>query len=159
MTFNGLRKFICEASRTRVLAFLNIACHGMAGAGCSGEEFGVGGENDHLNALKLNACINCIEANRDLIVGVKVRLDVNITNNGRNEFEAFSRARAAAAATKTPLMVHHTNSGIELTSSDEVSVSCPGSLRRGDIYTHTFHGHKSSIYDAKTKSIYSGVVQ
>ena len=43
MTFPGLRKFIAERSKTRVLAFLNIACHGMAGAGCSGTDFGPGG--------------------------------------------------------------------------------------------------------------------
>ena len=72
MTFPGLRKFIAERSKTRVLAFLNIACHGMAGAGCSGTDFGPGGENDHLNAIKLKPCIDAIEANRDMIVGVKV---------------------------------------------------------------------------------------
>ena len=36
MTFEGLRKYICEPSQTRVLAFLHVACHGLAGAGCSG---------------------------------------------------------------------------------------------------------------------------
>ena len=36
MTFEGLRKYICETSHTRVLAFLHVACHGLAGAGCSG---------------------------------------------------------------------------------------------------------------------------
>ena len=29
MTFQGLKKYICEPSKTRVLAFLNIACHGL----------------------------------------------------------------------------------------------------------------------------------
>ena len=72
MTLPGLRKFIVEKSQTRILALLNIACHGMAGAGCSGTDFGPGGENDHLNAIKLKPCIDSIEANRDLIVGVKV---------------------------------------------------------------------------------------
>ena len=75
MTFQGLKKYICEPSKTRVLAFLNIACHGLAGAGCSGPEFGPGGENDHLNAIKLKSCIKCIQENRDILVGVKVRLD------------------------------------------------------------------------------------
>ncbi len=36
MTFEGLRKYICKKSQTRVLAFLHVACHGLAGAGCSG---------------------------------------------------------------------------------------------------------------------------
>ena len=74
MTLPGLRKYIVEKSQTRVLALLNIACHGMAGAGCSGTEFGPGGENDHLNAIKLRPCIEAVEANRDLIVGIKVSI-------------------------------------------------------------------------------------
>ena len=35
-TFAGLRKFIAEKSKTRVLAFLNICMHGLASAGCTG---------------------------------------------------------------------------------------------------------------------------
>ena len=67
MTFPGLRKFICEKSQTRVLAFLNIACHGLSGAGCSGPDFGPGGENDHINAIKLKPCIDCVKV--DLFFG------------------------------------------------------------------------------------------
>ena len=52
MTFAGLRRFIAERSETRVLAFLHVACHGLAGAGCSGSDAGRGGESDHLNAIK-----------------------------------------------------------------------------------------------------------
>ena len=36
-TFQGLRKFIMEKNVTRVLAFLHIAAHGLAGAGCSAD--------------------------------------------------------------------------------------------------------------------------
>lgn len=147
MTFKGLRKYVSDVSQTRVLAFLNIACHGMAGAGCSGPDFGPGGENDHLNSLKLKPLIKCVQEHPDLIVGVKVRLDRNITDNGRTELEVFTRAQMAASSCKLPLMVHHTNSGIELASSDHALVSCPGSLQKGDIYTHTFHGHASSILE------------
>lgn len=34
-TVNGLRRFIADKAKTRVLAFLNIAAHGLAAAGCS----------------------------------------------------------------------------------------------------------------------------
>lgn len=61
----------------------------------------------------------------------------------------------AAETTQTPLMVHHTNSTIPLAPSDSSRLSCPGSLKKGDIYTHTFHGHGSSIYNTSEKSIYS----
>ena len=48
----------CE---TRVLAWLHIACHGLAGAGCSGPEWGPGGEVDSVNVLKVKEIgfINC----------------------------------------------------------------------------------------------------
>ena len=83
----------------------------------------------------------------------------NITDNGRTELEVYNRAKKAAAATQTPLMVHHTNSTIELASSETSNISCPGSLRKGDIYTHTFHGHESSIYNPEEKSIYQSVIR
>ena len=43
---------------------------------------GKGGENDHLNAVKKYLCAKVIKENRDTIVGVKVRLDKNITDDG-----------------------------------------------------------------------------
>ncbi len=51
MTFAGLRHFVAARSNVRVLAFLHVASHGLAGAGCSGD--GIGGESDHLNAIKV----------------------------------------------------------------------------------------------------------
>ena len=35
---------------------------------------------------------------------------------------------------------------------------CPGDLQRGDIYTHTMHGHDSSIIAPKSRSIWSDVI-
>ena len=90
---------------------------------------------------------------------VKVRLDRNITDNGRTELEAFSRAQMASASCKVPLMVHHTNSNIKLESGKDALISCPGSLKKGDVYTHTFHGHQSSIYDPTTKTIHPSIMQ
>ena len=89
---------------------------------------------------------------------VKVRLDRNITDNGRTELEAFSRAQMASASCKVPLMVHHTNSNIKLESGKDALISCPGSLKKGDVYTHTFHGHQSSIYDPTTRSIHPSII-
>ena len=77
MTYPGLRRFVVNQSSTRVLAsctvlyctvlyctdeyrygcqvlsWLHIACHGLAGAACSGEEWGPGGEVDSCNVLKV----------------------------------------------------------------------------------------------------------
>ena len=34
-------------------------------------------------------CLECIESNREMIVGIKVRLSAQLANNGRNEKEAY----------------------------------------------------------------------
>ena len=65
-------------------------------------------------------------------------------------------------------MVHHTNSGIPLDDEEDViqsnanssSLFVPGSLRKGDIYTHTYSKHAGSncsIYDFETKSVRKSV--
>jgi predicted amidohydrolase len=50
-TFPGLRKYIADPAKTRVLAFLNIAMEGLAWAGMAGS--GKGGELDNLNQVSV----------------------------------------------------------------------------------------------------------
>ena len=42
--------------------------------------------------IQVQPAIDCINANRDVICGVKVRLTAAIANEGKNEKEAFARA-------------------------------------------------------------------
>ncbi|KAJ7378992.1 hypothetical protein OS493_018786 [Desmophyllum pertusum] len=86
-TFPGLRKFIADNSQTRVLSLLHIAAHGLAATGCTG--WVKGGECDSLNQVNSELCVECINQNRDMIVGVKVRLSASAANDGVNEKEAF----------------------------------------------------------------------
>jgi dihydroorotase len=136
-TFDGFRVFAAERSHTRLLAFLNIACSGLAFGGLGGDS-AVPGELELLKLASVAGCVTCIEANRDLIVGVKVRLSDSICDAGKNEAEAYRRAREASRNVNLPLMVHHSFSTVPLEE-------CPGGLRRGDVYTHAFHGFRSSI--------------
>ena len=48
-----------------------------------------GGECDSLNQVDSDVCTECIKKNRDMIVGVKVRLSASAANDGINEEEAF----------------------------------------------------------------------
>lgn len=190
-TLPGLREFIAKRSKTRVLAFVNIALHGLAAAGCTGS--GTGGELDSLNQCSVDHCVDAVRANRDIVVGIKIRLSGDAADNGKNEAEAFRRALLAARQAKVPLMTHHTFSEVPLgqqerrpfsvrggsregagpdnSNSDQrspmsddddddgdddgaeeiittvKSLGCPGSLNKGDIYTHTFHGFASTIID------------
>ncbi|KAL4220994.1 hypothetical protein ACF0H5_019258 [Mactra antiquata] len=156
-TFMGLRKFIVEKSKTRVRCLLHIALHGLAASGCSS---GVdGGESDTLAVLDEEQCAQCIEENRDVIVGVKVRLSYTICDKGKTENEAFRRAISVSQKTKTPLMVHHTISYVPTQKSlvPNADVGCPIDMNPGDIYTHTYHGYMSTIVDNESKSIYTDV--
>ena len=48
-----------------------------------------GGELDHLSDVDEDLCVQCIEANRDMVVGVKLRLSTGIANSGKHEMEAY----------------------------------------------------------------------
>ena len=147
-TFPGFRAFAAERSRTRLLAFLNISRTGLSFAGATGGD--VPGELETLKLVSSRDGIDCIESNRDLLVGVKVRLSDTIADQGRNEPEAYGRAREAAAATGLPLMAHHSFSTVPLEA-------CPGGMAPGDIYTHAYHGFASSIVDPATGRIHPAV--
>ena len=136
-TFEGFRTYACQSSRTRLLALLNISCAGLAFAKLGGDK-ATPGELDLMELADLEGCIDCVNANRDLIAGVKVRLSASLADEGRNEAEAYRRALDAARAVRLPLMVHHTLSTVSL-------ADCPGKMSAGDIYTHTYHGFRSTI--------------
>lgn len=48
-----------------------------------------GGESDTLAVLNEDACARCIQENRDVIVGVKVRLTADVCGKGSTEHEAY----------------------------------------------------------------------
>lgn len=157
-TFMGLRKFIIEPSKTRVRCLLHIALHGLAAAGCAGGA--PGGESDTSAILDEEECVRCIQDNRDVILGVKVRLQSTVCDKGRLEPEAFRRALSAARRCRVPLMVHHSDSTIPTqTDTASSSMGCPKDLQAGDIYTHTFHGWKSTIIDPETRKIHNDVIE
>ncbi|XP_065184156.1 deacetylase Atu3266-like [Sycon ciliatum] len=143
-TFPGLRKFIAEKSRTRLLAYLNISMHGLASAGCSG--YGLGGELDSAKQINADSAAKCIEENRDMIVGIKIRLSADGANDGKNEQLAMRTALECAKRVQLPVMAHHSMSTVKLGGEEEV-LSCPGSLRPGDVYTHFYHAYESTVVD------------
>ena len=144
-TFPGFRFFLSQACRTRLLAFLNISSAGLAFALLGGDST-TPGELGLIGLVDLENCVECIESNRDLIVGVKIRLSKNLADNGKNEGESYGRALEAARAVDLPLMVHHTLSTIPLED-------CPGKMEEGDIYTHTYHGYHSTIIQASNRQL------
>lgn len=146
--FPGYRAYAVELSKTRLLAFVNISRVGLAvGRSTAGDEPG------ELEALKLisgEKCVDCAKENSDIVIGVKVRLSASISDNGKNEPEAYRQSLEAAQKLGLPLMTHHSFSSIPLEE-------CPGDLGKGDIYTHCFHGFETTVIDPSTGQVHDAI--
>ncbi len=127
--FPGFRRWIAGANQTRTLAFLNISSIGLVH-----ETY----ELANLKYADVDAAIRLADANRDVIVGIKARIDVNTV--GPNGVEPLQRARLAADELHLPLMVHIANGPPEL--ADVLAW-----LRPGDILTHCHTGRSNRIID------------
>ncbi|MEP4562742.1 MAG: amidohydrolase/deacetylase family metallohydrolase, partial [Nitratireductor sp.] len=84
--FAGLRDFVIAPSRSRILAFLNISFPGIF-AFDSGLMFG---EASLSELLSVERCVAVVRENRDVVVGIKVRLGAG--TSGRIGLEALERA-------------------------------------------------------------------
>lgn len=115
--FPGFRRFVIDGARTRIYALLNLST-----AGCCTDEI-------YLDPRLINtaAARRVIEAHRDLILGLKVRV------RGRREDLAhdvatLTTARELADEAGLPIMMHWS------TEPDLLAI-----LRAGDILTHPFN--------------------
>jgi dihydroorotase len=123
--YDGFRDYVMNNSPYRILAFLNVSFPGIFGF-----DKGVSiGEATLREMLPVDRCVAKIEANRERIVGVKVRIGGPVT--GELGLGALELALEAAEAVGLPLMTHI---GIAPPSyADVVSM-----LRPGDILTHCY---------------------
>jgi dihydroorotase len=139
-TFPGLRKYVIDVATTRVRALLNISVVGQSTLSPDNPH----GELLNLNYANPDLAVRTIERNRDVILGVKVRLSRNIA--GDNDLRALHLARQAADAVKLPLMVHIGDTHAPL--ADLLPV-----LRGGDVITHCFHGREGGILDERGRVV------
>jgi len=123
--YDGFRDYVMAHSPYRIYAFLNISFPGIFGF-----DKGVSiGEATLRDMLPVDRCVAKIEANRDRIIGVKVRIGGLVT--GEFGLGALELALEAAEAVGLPLMTHI--GPAPPTYADVVSM-----LRPGDILTHCF---------------------
>lgn len=121
----------------------------------------IGGECDSLNQVNVQQNIDCIKANSDDIVGIKVRLAEAVCDDGKNEIEVYKRALKASELSGKPLMVHHAFSSIPVRPTTLGCLTCPGSLKLGDVYTHTYHSiivEKGKVSSEYIKARSKGVI-
>jgi dihydroorotase len=117
-TFLGFRKYVIETAPTRIYALLNISSIGL-----------VVTNEIYLDPRMINAqqMIRTIGANRDRIMGIKVRV------NGRHQdlehdLGVLKVAREVGDSTGLPIMLHWT-----------VEPDLLALLKRGDILAHPFN--------------------
>ncbi|OED40373.1 dihydroorotase [Chromatiales bacterium (ex Bugula neritina AB1)] len=123
--FAGFRRHVIEPSRVRILAFLHVSHAGIFGF----SNRIMVGESEELRLLDPVTAVEVINANQDLIVGVKIRLGRHAS--GQLGMTPFEYALQVAEATDLPMMVH----------IDEPPPSYKevvNRLRPGDILTHCF---------------------
>jgi len=132
-TFPGFRKYVLEVSDTRLYALLNISTQGMLSPEL--------GELQDIRWANVDRTLQTIEANRDLILGVKVRLTRNTLCSKASGIRPLHLAREAADAAGLPIMVHPQAAWAD--SIDDILAV----MGERDIMTHSFHGSECGILD------------
>lgn len=133
INFTGFKKLVYEPSKTRMIAFVALAQHGVLNDP---------GELENLRFADPNAAAATVGESPAVGVGIKVRLHKKgVGENGR---EALRLAIRAGEASKSPVMVHVGNTGIPMS---EIAAT----LRPGDVITHCYTPQKPSIIDEQGK--------
>lgn len=133
INFKGFQKLVYERSKTRMIAFIALAQHGVLNDP---------GELEDLRFADPNAAAATVGESPNVGVGIKVRLHKKgVGVNGR---EALRLAIRAGEASKSPVMVHVGNTGIPMS---EIAAT----LRPGDVITHCYTPQKPSIIDEQGK--------
>ncbi len=124
--FLGFRDWVIKLAESRIYALLNIS-----GVGLTMPNW----DFLNLNAVDVDLCCKLINDHRDLILGVKARVDVG-TSAGN--LEGLRRARAASDRVQLPLMVHIADGPPHI---DEIMPF----LKPGDILTHCCTGRNNKL--------------
>jgi dihydroorotase len=123
--FHGFRRHVIERSPVRILPYLNISFPGIFAFAATV----MVGENTDLRLIDPRECVRVINANRDLIVGVKVR--VGHGAGGNSGMAPLEMAIEVAEEVGLPVMAH-------LDHPPPSRLDVLSRLRRGDVITHCF---------------------
>jgi dihydroorotase len=129
--FAGLKEFMIEPAAVRILAYLNISFAGIFGS----KQGDLVGECADLRLLDVAECVAAVQANRDLVVGIKVRL--GRMAGGSSGLIPLDLALEVAEELDLPVMTH-----IDIPPPKRRDVL--EKLRPGDILTHCFRPFPNS---------------
>jgi dihydroorotase len=142
-------KFVVKTSVTRVFPLVNIGALGLITGGSVkkssqdiSKEFQNVMENPDWVYPQLTA--KAALENKGPVLGIKVRLQQNV--QGSRDLDCLKMALEAAEASHLPLMAH----------IDDTYSPLPDILkmmRKGDVFTHFYHGHAHGILDANGRIV------
>ncbi len=128
--FGGFPRYVVPSSRTRVYCFLHLASQGLS----------ISPELRDRDEINIEATTATIEAHRDLIKGVKLRLVGKLV--ARDGAKVVETAKKVAGKFGMPIMVH---------IGDQQKEVAPGVTRdtlrlmeRGDILSHVYTAQQGS---------------
>ena len=123
--FPGFRRHVIEPSPLRILPYLNVSFPGIFAFSAAV----MVGEAADLRLIDPRECVRVINANRDLIVGVKVR--VGRGASGASGVAPLDMALEIAGEVGLPVMAH-------LDNPPPSRLDVLSRLRPGDVITHCF---------------------
>ncbi|XWN29438.1 MAG: amidohydrolase/deacetylase family metallohydrolase [Devosia sp.] len=123
--FHGFRAHVIEPCEVRILAYLHVSYAGIYGFG----KTVMVGESHDINLMAPAEAVEVAEANRDVVVGIKVRVGRHAS--GDQGTKPLDIALEVAEAVSMPLMAHIDHPP---PSYEEVLER----LRPGDVLTHAF---------------------
>jgi dihydroorotase len=123
--FPGFRAHVIDRSPVRILAYLHISHAGIFGFSRT-VQFG---ESETLRLMDPRGAVRVVEANRDCIVGIKVRVGRHAS--GTMGILPLEAAMEAAEETRLPLMAH-------IDEPPPTYAEVVSRLRPGDVLTHAF---------------------
>jgi dihydroorotase len=136
--FAGFRKHVIEAAQSRILAFLHISFAGIFGF----SRRVMVGESHDMRLMAPEDCAEVADENRDVVVGIKVRIGRNA--GGTSGLAPLEVALQVADEVGMPVMCH-----IDFPPpnyADTVAM-----LRPGDILTHAFRPFPNAPISAQGK--------
>lgn len=137
--FAGFRKHVIERSTARILVYLHVSFAGIYGFAKNI----MLGESHDIRLLAGREAVEVINANRDVIIGVKVRIGRHAS--GPSGIQPLDIALQVADETGLPLMAHID----EPPPTYEAVVS---RLRAGDVLTHCYRPFPNAPVDGKGKA-------
>jgi len=132
LNFMAFRRYVIERVRSSLYALLNVSAIGQVVDGLQGVD---AWENDDLRFLHLSSAAEVVEKNRDVIVGIKVRIYTGLAS-----LAPMAAARELAEVVGLPLVVH-------VAKAPPAFRDLLPYLRAGDVVTHMYHPGPGCLVD------------